>query len=169
MSGPSEGPTASDIYAGAQQNDEWPGVDYEGTSVRGAMKFLQLAGQITSYVWGQTIQDAIKWMNGGYGSIIVGTNWYAEMSNVDKDGFMLAPPPSLTTPIGGHAWRWNWFNIKKQAILMRNSWGHEFGFVDQTGLPSGYAYLKVPLAQRLLFEDGEIAAATQVEVKPTIA
>lgn len=166
MSKPNEGPSPNEIYTAAQERDEWPGNNYDGTSVRGGMKALSDAGVITSYVWGQTLDEAIKWMNGGYGTIVVGTNWYAEMSDVDKDGFMREPAPSLVTPIGGHAWRWNWYDANRKGILMRNSWGHEFGFVKK-GQPSGYAYLRVEFAARLLAEDGEIAAATQVKIAPT--
>jgi hypothetical protein len=166
MSKPTEGPTATEIYRGAQTLDEWPGTNYDGTSVRGAMKYLSKAGVISGYAWGQSLEDAIKWMNGGYGTIVVGTNWYANMSYVDKDGYMLPPPSSLSTPIGGHAWRWNWYDAKNKAILMRNSWGHDFGYPIRDGIPSGYAYVKLALAERLLAEDGEIAAATQVKIKP---
>jgi hypothetical protein len=165
MSKPNEGPSATTIYKMAQDNDEWPGNNYDGTSVRGAMKALQKAGQISSYVWGQTVEHAIAWMNDGYGTCLVGTNWYAEMSDVDSDGFMREPPTSLSTPIGGHAWRWIWYDPVKKGILMRNSWGHDFGFIKK-GQPSGYAYLRTQFAIRLLEEDGEIAAPTQVKITP---
>lgn len=161
-----EGPDAGEIYKGAQERDEWPGSNYDGTSVRGAMKFLLEIGQINAYVWGQTIDEAIAWMNGGYGTVLVGTNWYTEMSDVDDNGFMREPAPSLTTPIGGHAWRWNWFDPVRKGILVRNSWGHEFGYKVR-GVQSGYAFITKDFATRLLREDGEIAAATQVRIKPT--
>ena len=38
------GPDGPAIYAGAQQNDEFPGTDYEGSSVRGGAKFLTASG-----------------------------------------------------------------------------------------------------------------------------
>lgn len=163
------GPSATDIYRAAQELDEWPGTNYDGTSVRAAMKVLQAGGHCPSYVWGQTIDDAIAWMNGGYGTIIVGTNWYAEMSSVDSDGFMREPASSLTTPLGGHAWLWVWYDAKRKGILMRNSWGHDFGQVQRgkTGL-SGTAYLRPEFAKRLLLEDGECAAPTQVKVTPVV-
>lgn len=155
------GPSGVEIYAGAQERDEWPGTDYEGSSVRGGMKYLSDVGHICSYVWGQTLEEAIAWMNGGFGTVVVGTNWYAEMSSVDAQGFMREPASSLVTPIGGHAWRWIWYDSKKNAILLRNSWGPQYG-------TQGYAYLRLPLAQRLLAEDGEISAPIQVKVKATL-
>jgi hypothetical protein len=165
MSKPAEGPGATEIYNGAQANDEWPGTNYDGTSVRGAMKYLEKSGQISSYVWGQTVETAIKWMNGGFGTCLVGTDWFAEMSDVDSNGFMREPAPSMSTPIGGHAWRWIWYDAKKKGILMRNSWGHDFGYV-KGGQMTGYAYLRVEFAVWLLRREGEIAAPTQVKIKP---
>lgn len=165
MSKPSEGPSAVQLYHDAQDRDEWPGTNYDGSSIRGLMKALQDAGQISSYVWGQTVEEAIKWMNDGFGTLCAGTNWYAEMSEVDRNGFMREPPPSGTTPIGGHAYRWKWFDPVKKGILMRNSWGHDFGFPDKKGVLTGYAYMRVELAIRLLREDGELAAPTQIKIK----
>jgi hypothetical protein len=159
-------PSAPGIYRGAQANDEWPGENYDGTSVRGAMKFLASLGHIKSYVWGQTVEEAIAWMNGGYGTCVIGSNWYAEMSDVDREGFLREPAASLATPIGGHAFRLIWFDAKKQGVLMRNSWGHDFGFPDpKTGVPTGYAYLRPTFLARLLKEDGEIAAPVQIKLK----
>lgn len=165
MSKPAEGPSATELYKGAQVLDEWSGEDYDGTSVRGVMKYMSQLGIISSYAWGQTLEDAIKWMNGGYGTIIVGTYWYSQMSNVDANGFMLEPPASMSWPLGGHAYRWIWYDSKKKGILMRNSWGNDFGFVKK-GVPSGYAYMSLALCERLLREYGEIAAPTQVKLTP---
>jgi hypothetical protein len=163
LSKPAEGPTPTQIYKAAQLEDEWPGSNYDGTSVRGAMKALVKAGIVASYVWGQSVEEAIAWMNGGYGTCVVGTSWYAEMSDVDANGFMREPAPAMTTPIGGHAFRWIWYDAKKKGILMRNSWGTDFGFTKR-GVMTGYAYLSVDLAKRLLAEDGEIASPTQIKI-----
>ena len=165
MSKPSEGPSATQIYKDAQDRDEWPGTNYAGTSVRGAMKALADAGVIASYVWGQTVAEAIRWMNDGYGTVVVGTDWYQEMSDVDEHGFMREPASSMATPIGGHAYRWIWYDAKQKGILVRNSWGHEFGIKKQ-GIGSGYAFLSLALAERLLQARGEIAAPVQVKLKP---
>lgn len=164
-------PRAPLIYRGAQQHDEWPGEDYDGTSVRGAMKFLTTLGYIKSYVWSASVDEALAWMNGGYGTCVIGSNWYAEMSDVDRAGFLREPAANLSTPIGGHAFRLIWYDAKKGGVLMRNSWGHEFGFPDsKSGVPTGYAYLRKELLARLLKEDGEIAAPVQMKlaaVRPT--
>lgn len=165
LTAPAIGPSAREIYDGAQAVDEWPGTNYDGTSVRAGMKFLQSVKAIASYVWGQTVDEAIAWMNGGYGTCVIGSNWYAEMSEVDRQGFLREPAANLATPIGGHAFRLIWFDVKKGGVLMRNSWGHDFGFPDpKTGVPTGYAYLRTAFLARLLAEEGEIAAPVQVKL-----
>lgn len=159
------GPSPTAIYRAAQQHDEWPGDAYDGTSVRGAMKALAALGHIGSYVWSASSADAIAWMNGGYGTCVIGSNWYAEMSDVDRAGFLREPAASLSTPIGGHAFRLIWFDVKKGGVLMRNSWGHDFGLPDpKTGVPTGYAYLRPTFLARLLAEDGELAAPVQIKL-----
>lgn len=166
MTKPTQGPSAQTIYRLAQQNDEWPGTRYDGTSVRGAMKALQAAKQITSYVWGQTVDDMAKWMTDGYGTCVLGTNWYAEMSDVDNAGVMREPAPSMTTPIGGHAWHVYWFDVKKNMFLMKNSWGFEFGMIKNKKM-SGEAYVRKDFMARLLREEGEVAAPVQAKVVAT--
>src|SRR5688500_6601831 len=42
---------ADQIYRVAQVVDEWPGIDYAGTSVRAGAKVLQADGRIESYLW----------------------------------------------------------------------------------------------------------------------
>ena len=166
MSKANVGPSATEIYKTAQSLDEWPGTNYDGTSVRAGMKALEAAKQISGYVWAQSIDEAINWMNGGYGTVVVGTNWYAEMSDVDNDQFMREPPPSMATPIGGHAWHVIWFDVKKKGFLMKQSWGNQFGWLTKAGTLSGFAYVRKEFMERLLREDGEIGSPTQIKVKP---
>jgi len=168
MENPVKWPSGPTLYRGAQKYDEWPGDIYDGTSVRGGMKYMKAARLISACTWGQSVDDAISWMNGGYGTVVVGTNWYIEMSDVDGNGFMREPPATGTTPIGGHAWRWIWYDTSKQGILMRNSWGNGFGWPLPDGQLSGYAFLTVGLATRLLAEAGEVAAPTKVPLKAVV-
>lgn len=171
MSKPSADPSPQVIYAMAQDRDEWPGTNYDGTSVHGACKALQDLGLIDAYAWNQTTEEAVHWIQYDYGTLLDGTNFYAEMAEVDRFGFMREPPPSMTTPIGGHAYRIVWF-VKKldpndSYFIMRNSWGHAFGWIDpKTKEPSGYAKMRVRLRERLQREDGESAGPTQLRLKP---
>lgn len=159
--------TEGEFYKECQRNDEWPGESYEGSSVRAGQKVALARKIIASYVWGQTVEEAMKWMNDGYGTVIVGTDWYQSMDDVGPDGFIKLPG-TLATPIGGHAYRWNWYDKKKGGILVYNSWGASWGIPKKGGLFTGYAYLRVEDAERLLRESGEAAAPTQVSIKPVI-
>jgi len=153
------------IYNECQRHDEWPGENYDGTSVRALMKVLSDRGWISGYVWGQTVEEATAWMNGGYGTIIIGTNWYASMDDIGEDGFIKLPG-SMATPVGGHAYRVNWYDAKKNGYLVINSWGYQWGIPRRTGDHTGTAYLRREDFERLLHEEGEITAPTQVKVKP---
>lgn len=168
MTKPTDPPTATQIYKAAQERDEWPGSNYDGTSVRGAMKALTDYALIKSYVWGQTVDDMVNWIIGGYGTCLVGSNWYAEMSEVDHAGFLREPAPAFTTPIGGHAWRVTWYDKTLKCFVMRNSWGKEFGWLLRDGTLSGYARVRPDFMARLLREDGEVSAPTQVKVSAVL-
>jgi hypothetical protein len=165
----------TDVYRECQKIDEWPGEAYDGTSVRALMKILTAREWITSYVWGQTSAEAIAWMNGGFGTIIIGTNWYAEMDEVDDDGFIREPGP-LSTPVGGHAYRVNWLDMKipikkanRVGYLVPNSWGRLWGMRKRDGTRTGRAYMRPELFDRLMREQGEIAAPVQaLKIKPVI-
>jgi hypothetical protein len=164
-------PSIDLLYDMAQDRDEWPGKDYAGTSQHGQMKAMQDLGLIDTYAWGQTTEEAVHWLLYDYGTLLAGTNWYAEMSQVDSHGFMREPAPSMSTPIGGHAYRLVWFVQKPDPtdsyFILRNSWGHGFGWPDaKTKIPTGYAKMSVRLFERLQSESGELAAPTQLRLKP---
>jgi hypothetical protein len=171
MSKSNSDPSPQVIYAMAQDRDEWEGTAYDGTSVHGACKALQDLNLIETYAWGQTTEEAVHWLLYDYGTLLAGTNWYAEMSSVDARGFMREPAPSMSTPIGGHAYRLVWFVQKPDPtdsyFILRNSWGHAFGWPDaKTKIPTGYAKMSVKLFERLQSESGELAAPTQLRLKP---
>jgi hypothetical protein len=155
------------IYHHAQMVDEWPGEDYDGTSVRALMKVMREMGYISAYVWGQSVDEATAWMMNGFGTIIIGTNWYASMDEVGSDGFIKLPG-RMETPIGGHCYRINWYDAKKGGYLVVNSWGNEWGIPKTDGTFTGKAYLRRDDFERLLLEEGEITAATQVPIRKVI-
>src|SRR5678809_1811678 len=51
----------TDLYHWAQDNDEWPGSDYEGSSTLGLMKALKSKGYIADYVWAFDAETLIAW------------------------------------------------------------------------------------------------------------
>lgn len=165
---PAVGPSATALYKSAQVLDEWPGTNYDGSSVRGGMKALQAAGYISTYVWAdvrnpqQAINTLREFMNGGLGTVVVGSNWYLSMDNVDSKGFIV-PPSARAMPVGGHAYRLNWWDAKRQGFLVINSWGRFWGHQNK-----GVAWMSEALLLRLLFEEGEAAAPSEIKAAYTV-
>ncbi len=153
-----QGPDAPTIYAGAQRVDEWEGEDYEGTSVRGGFKFLTARGHLKSYVWLTMVSECEHFIRQGYGTIVLGTNWYAGMSNVDAQGFV-RPSGWIA---GGHAYHLFWMKPDVKEAWCKNSWGPRWG-VRLNGRDGCFKLTYDTLA-RLLREDGEAGAGLEVKV-----
>jgi hypothetical protein len=154
-----KGPTPQQIYDGAQTLDEWPGNDYDGTTVRGAFKFLQEEGYLKSYVWAQNVIDCEQFIRGGYGTIILGTNWYDGMFEPDKNGFVRP----VGNVVGGHAYHLFWMDPTHQEAWCKNSWGERWGM--RLNSHSGCFKLSYSALDKLLGEEGEAGAGLEVHVK----
>ncbi len=160
-------PTTDQLYDWSQARDEWPGTNYDGTSTSGLMKALTDAGLIGGYAWPQSADEGAEWLVSGKGTLCAGSDWFAQMSNVDAKGFMQEPPRSMATPIGGHEWWIRWYSKKLDAFLMRNSWGNDFGQADKHGVLNGEAWVRRDFLQWLIFDQmGDLVAPTQVKLIP---
>lgn len=115
-------PDQHEIYHLAQQNDEWPGENYEGTSARGAMKALAAQGVIASYHWSNTVEEAAQFLL-GTGPVLVGANWHNDMFTPDAHGF-IKPTGGIA---GGHEFLWYGYNHKTWTCSFCNSWGTGWG------------------------------------------
>jgi hypothetical protein len=115
-------PTADEIYAGAQQNDEWPGTNYDGTSDRGSMKYLQGLNIIASYHWAKDVEEACQYVL-TTGPILVGAEWMNDMFNPSSTGFV-KPTGGVA---GGHEFLLYGYNHKAWTISFCNSWGTSWG------------------------------------------
>lgn len=93
----SVGPSGLDFYHAAQDLDEWPGIDYSGTSVRGGMKVLQKQGRVLTYAVPATPSEAANWLL-KHGTLVAGIDWTDSMFYPDRNGF-IAPSGDI---IGGH-------------------------------------------------------------------
>lgn len=154
-----QGPSATEIYNGAQRNDEWPGEDYDGSSVRGGFKFLKSLGYLESYVWAGSLAEIERFLLDGYGTVVVGTNWYTDMFTPDANGFV-HPTGAIA---GGHAYHLFWAVPAKQELWFQNSWGNNWGIP----LHARPGCFKIAYADfdRLLAEDGEAGAGLEIKVK----
>lgn len=110
------------LYRGAQQNDEWPGEQYDGTSARGACKWLKHQGVISSYSWYFTLEQLVDGLL-LVGPSAFGTLWTSGMFYPDEDGF-IRPTGSAR---GGHEVLANGVNMHEEKIRFKNSWGRHWG------------------------------------------
>lgn len=152
---PAKGPYIDpvEIYHDAQQVDEWPGTNYDGTSVRAGAKVLRSQGLIEEYRWAFDA-DTVAANVLTRGPVVMGTNWYDAMFTPDAAG-RLHLDGAL---VGGHAYVLNGYNTRTRLFRVKNSWGIEWGV-------GGHAHLHHDDLQRLLVEDGEACMATETSVR----
>jgi hypothetical protein len=139
------------LYAEAQRVDEWPGEGYDGTSVRAGAKVLVLRGHIQSYTWAFSVDDVIRALLMS-GPVVLGTNWYAGMDSPDSEGIV-----HVTGGIrGGHAYKADGINTRREIVRCKNSWGRGWGNV-------GRFHLSFDDLDRLIKEEGE--ACMPIEIR----
>lgn len=134
---------ARKVYKRAQQIDEWPGEDYEGSSVLAAMKAGKEMGWYSEYRWAFSEVD-LALAVGYKGPAVLGINWYEGMCYPDKDG-IIRPTGEL---LGGHAILCNGYNVKKGMYRLHNSWGWDWGI-------NGACFISKEDLAMLLSEQGE--------------
>ena len=135
---------AQAIYQDAQKNDEWPGENYEGSSVLGGAKAVQAMGYIGEYRWAFGLDDLILAL-GHAGPAVLGINWYEGMFTPDADGFVR---PGNSAIAGGHAILAIGVSVKGKYVKLHNSWGRDWGH-------NGEAKITFEDLDRLLHEQGE--------------
>ena len=134
---------ATMIYREAQKVDQWPGEDYEGTSVLAGAKIVKGLGWFEEYRWGFSTTDVIQSLV-NLGPVVLGINWYSGMWDTDSNGY-IHPTGELA---GGHAIVAVGYDHERDAVLLHNSWGPGWG-VD------GRAWLSTSALSGLLAEYGE--------------
>jgi hypothetical protein len=145
---------AHDLYQEAQVRDEWPGEDYEGTSVLAGAKAAQARGYIGGYRWAFSI-DELRDAVINLGPAVIGIPW--------RDGMYDTRPSGLLDVtgriVGGHAILVRgyhprmrirgegWFR-RHDVFVLRNSWGEGYG-------KHGDAYVRTEDLAALLANEGE--------------
>lgn len=137
------------VYYEAQKVDEYPGTDYTGTSVRGGIKILQREGYVSKYRWARDIFDVINVIL-TQGPVIVGTDWYLNMSYPDKG---IVHPTGILQ--GGHCYVLNGVNLKTGYFRLKNSWGRNWG-------NKGTALIRIEDFDMLLNADGEACIGVEI-------
>jgi hypothetical protein len=140
------------IYQMARRLDQWPGEDYDGTSVIAGAKAAQTAGWLTEYRWAFNVHDALVAIS-RKGPAVIGVNWYSGMWDADRDGFLHVEG----NVVGGHAILVRGVDVVRERVLLHNSWGRGWG---GTAKGPGTAWLSFADFERLLREDGECCIPT---------
>lgn len=140
------------VYTAAQRIDEWPGENYNGTSVRAAAKVLQSLGFIQNYFWTNDVNVLANTIL-NTGPVVVGTVWFRNMFFPNKrTGLITASGPI----VGGHAYVVNGVDMKRRLFRIKNSWGRSWGL-------NGRAFISFTDMVRLI-RNGEVCLA--IEKKP---
>lgn len=149
------------IYNEARKIDEWPGEDYEGTSVRAGLEVLrsqgardtdittvELSAGIEEYRWASTVDEIRGYIALGV-PVVIGVNWYSNfdrpVKNIVSNEWWIGQG-SLGSIRGGHCVCLHWASDKRQAFRVLNSWGRDYPYV----------WLPYNVMQRLIDEDGEV-------------
>jgi Papain family cysteine protease len=113
---------AFDIYHTSQRIDDWPGEDYEGTSVLAGAKTLTSDGYYTNYFWAETEEDMARAVS-HTGPVVIGIDWYNGMFDPDADGF-IHPTGGVA---GGHCILVKGIDVEGGYYILHNSWGRSWG------------------------------------------
>jgi hypothetical protein len=160
--------TPADLYNEAQMADEWPGEDYDGTSVRAGAKVLQYAGYLKEYQWAFDVEAAVRYML-TTGPIVLGTDWYETMFypfeyGKDRQTFIRMGGPIA----GGHAYLWKGVNLLRPcfcgelgAARIINSWGAEWG-------DGGKAWMCLKEVGKLIAAWGECSMSSEIRFEPVV-
>lgn len=135
---------ASQAYRWAQRDDEWPGEDYEGSSVLGAARGLMRYGFVVKYEWMLTIDALLTGLVRG--PVVVGIPWKQDMFTPDSQGILHCTGPVA----GGHAICTGAFKKYGQWIRLDNTWGRAWGI-------RGSAWINKVDLNELLVEGGSEA------------
>lgn len=141
---------ATQAYRRAKLIDQWPGEDYEGTSVLAGAKIMMQDGNIGGYRWcfgASDVRDAVI----ALGPVVIGVPWYSGMYSTPRNGLV-----SVTgAKVGGHCLIITGYHPeyeidgkKREVFRWRNSWGESYGI-------NGSAFITFDNLAALLKDGGE--------------
>lgn len=142
------------VYNDAKEIDEWPGVDYEGTSVLAGAKVAKNRGYYSGYLWATTEEDMARTVS-NYGPVIIGVDWYENMMDPDSNGF-LTPTGEV---VGGHCVVVTGIDAEGAFYSIRNSWGTSWG-------DNGSAKISRASMANLIANNGDVCKPTRVDMTP---
>lgn len=160
------------LYKTAKDYDEWPGNEYEGTSVNAGLSVLRNFGVprlknpgtrifIDEYRWASSIDDVLDHI-AFVGPVVFGTAWYTNFDTPvkhplgKKQGYFIGEPDDLGSVRGGHSIMANGYyrdENGKEYVRFQNSWGFRYPLV----------WMPASTAKRLIDRrEAEVALITSV-------
>jgi hypothetical protein len=110
------------FYEGGKEHDEWPGIDYEGTSGNGVLRFLQKMGLIGRFYRIRTVEE-MNFILSTKGPLGGGFIWKEGCFEPDRNGYITYTGASK----GGHFVCINEINFEQQYYGIVQSWGRDHG------------------------------------------
>jgi hypothetical protein len=158
---------ADELYFLAQDNDQWPGRDYDGTSILGGLKAQRLLGLIDEYRWCLDIDDLVETVATRQ-PVLNGTVWLDSMMTPRPSGLL----DCSGSEIGGHAYETR--GVRLKANLRGEKPGLAVAVVAQTWGPDwgvrGEAYILIEDVERLVFRmEGECGVPIRHSSAPVVA
>jgi hypothetical protein len=147
-------PDAVSLYSVATHVDD-DGIDTvyppddTGTSAVGIAKAMKAAGAITGYQWTFGWDHFLAAID--VGPVMLGTNWYSGMFDVNKQGYVEISGDLA----GGHAYLGKGIDYKNERVRCRNHWTKQWGL-------AGEFYLSFKTLQRLLNEQGDVLIPVRI-------
>jgi hypothetical protein len=150
--------TAFGMYYGSRRIDEWPGEDYDGTSVNAGMKLAREIGLINDWYWVYNADEMATAIL-EVGPVVLGIWWYESMYNTRDDGLVEVSG----IPVGGHCIYVYGFDrdftvgdYTGPVFKWKNSWGTEYGAM-RNGVRTGWGYVPYDMMAGFLANEGEAA------------
>ena len=100
--------------------------------------------KITEYSFLTTINEMLEVLMSKK-PVLIGMDIYSEFLTVDKSNPILSMPTSISYPLGGHAVTALGYDLTKQLILIKNSFGNEWG-------DNGYGWISFDYINQESFE-----------------
>jgi hypothetical protein len=132
------------LYNEAKKIDEWPGEDYDGSSVRAMLDVLKATGHrriyrgqtkdsnyadgITEFRWALSV-DEVRTAIASERPVILGIDWFEGFGKPEKRGLQWWIPEPIGYIAGGHAICCYGASDRRQAVKLVNSWGSSYPLV----------------------------------------
>jgi hypothetical protein len=150
--------SARGLYEQAKTLDDFPGTDYEGTSVLAGAKACVARGAVSVYQWAFTVDEVMQAIT-HHGPVVLGTDWLTNMFYPDAHGLLNCAGPVA----GGHCYLARGLLMRpsfasEPVLRCTNSWGSGWGHF-------GEFFLKASDLESLLSTTGEACVPTDSPLK----